>query len=134
MTVQFSIAVRNARISAIESTVGASPKLQLRTGAQAASCAAAASGTLLAELTLPSDWAGTPDNGQAVIAGSWSGLGIADGTVGHYRLVDNAGTTCHEQGSVGLTDSGEDLEVDDNVVAVDKEINITTWTKIDGNA
>ena len=38
MAIQFSVSVRNARLDAIETTVGASPKLQIRTGAAPADC------------------------------------------------------------------------------------------------
>ena len=55
MAVQFSTAVRNAWLDTTESTIGTSPKLQIRTGAQPANCAAAATGTLLAEITCPAD-------------------------------------------------------------------------------
>lgn len=56
MPVQLSVAARNARLDAIETTAGTTAKLQIRSGAQPATCATAASGTLLAELTLPADY------------------------------------------------------------------------------
>lgn len=132
MAVQFSIAVRNARQNAIETTVGTSPKLQLRTGAQPATCATADSGTLLCELTLPSDWVGAASSGATAIAGTWTGTAIAAGTCAHYRLKDSAGTTCHEQGSVGIGTG--DLQLDNTSIAINQVINIPTWTTTDGNA
>jgi sulfur carrier protein ThiS len=134
MTVQFDVSVRNARLDAIETVIGASPKLQLRTGAQPANCAATATGTLLAELTLPSDWWAAASNGSKVLAGSWSVAGIAAGTIAHYRLLNSAGTTCFEQGSVTMTGGGGDLTLDNTSIAVDQNATITTWTKTDGNA
>ena len=56
MALQYSTAVRNAQLDAVESAIGTAPKLQLRTGAPPANCAAADSGTLLCEMILPSDW------------------------------------------------------------------------------
>lgn len=56
MTVQLSIAVRNARLDSLETAVGASAVLKIRTGAQPATCATADSGTVLATLSLPADW------------------------------------------------------------------------------
>lgn len=53
MTIQLSTDVRNARLDVIESTIGASPTLEIRDGAPPANCAAADSGTVLATLTLP---------------------------------------------------------------------------------
>ena len=48
MAVQLSIAVRNARLDTIESTIGTSAILRIRTGAAPADCATADSGTVLA--------------------------------------------------------------------------------------
>lgn len=98
--IQFSDAVRNAALAAIESTIGTSPKLQLRTDSRPANCAAANIGTLIAELALPSDWMDTPADGIADKLGTWSGTTVAAGVVGHYRIFDTSVTTCHEQGSV----------------------------------
>jgi hypothetical protein len=132
MAVQFSVAVRNARQNAIETTVGTSPKLQLFTLSQPANCAASATGTLLCTLTLPSDWVGAASGGATAIAGTWTGTAIAAGTCGHYRIYDSAGTTCHEQGSVGIGTG--DLQLDNTSIAVNQVISIPTWTTTDGNA
>jgi len=132
MAIQFSVAVRNARINAVETTIGTSPKLQIRTGAQPATCATAASGTLLCELTLPSDWANAASSGASTLAGTWTGTAVATGTAAHYRIVDTAGTTCHEQGSVGL--GSGDLSLDNTSIATGQTVTIATWTTTDGNA
>jgi hypothetical protein len=132
MAVQYSVAVRNARQNAVEATVGTGPILQLRTGAQPASCAAADSGTLLATLTLPTDWLNAASAGATTLAGSWSGTVSVAGTVGHFRLKDSGGTVCHMQGSVGLGTG--DLSMDNNVVAVSQVVTINTWTTTDGNS
>lgn len=132
MAVQLSVAVRNARINAIETTIGTAPKLQIRTGAQPATCATADSGTLLCELTLPSDWAGAASAGASALAGSWTGTAVATGTAAHYRLKDSAGTTCHEQGSVGL--GSGDLSLDNTSIASGQTVTVATWATTDGNA
>lgn len=98
--IQFSDAVRNAALAAIESTIGTSPKLQLRTDSRPANCAAANIGTLIAEISLPSDWMDAPSGGSVSKLGTWSGTTVAAGVVGHYRIFDTSVTTCHEQGSV----------------------------------
>ena len=134
MTVQFSVAVRNGWLDNTETTVGASPKLQTRTGAQPANCAAAATGTLLAEITCPADWMAAASAGTKVLAGSWTVAAVAAGTAAHYRIVDNAGTTCHEQGSVTLTGGGGDMTVDNVVFAAGQAFSVTTFTLTDGNA
>lgn len=132
MAIQLGITLRNARINAIETTVGTSPKLQIRTGAQPATCATADSGSLLAELTLPSDWAGAASSGASALAGSWTGTASGTGTAAHFRLKDNAGTTCHMQGSIGQ--GSGDLSLDNTSIVSGQTVNVTTWTTTDGNA
>lgn len=134
MTIQLSIAARNARLDSFETATGATAKLQIRTGAQPANCAAAAAGTLLAELTLPGDWMAAASAGSKALAGSWTGTGVAAGTAAHFRIVDNAGTTCHMQGSVTATGGGGDMTLDNVVIAAAQVVNITSFTLTDGNA
>jgi hypothetical protein len=103
MTVQRSVAVRDAKNDVEETTIGTSPILQLRTGAQPANCAAAATGTLLGSSSLPSDWLTNSSAGTKSKNGTWAGTASAAGTVGHYRILDSTGTTCHQQGTVFQT-------------------------------
>lgn len=134
MTIQLSVAVRNARLDSIETTVGTAPKLQIRTGAPPANCAAADSGTLLDEITLPSDWMAAASGGAASKAGTWSGAASAAGTCGHFRLKDSTGTTCHEQGTITATGGGGDMTVDNAVLASGQVFTVTSYTLTDGNA
>lgn len=132
MAVQLSVAVRNARLDAIETTVGTAPKLRILTGTAPANCAAAETGTLLVEITLPSDWANAASSGSKTKLGTWSGTAVATGTAGYYRMVDTAGTTCHEQGTCGQ--GSGDLDLDNTSIATDQTVTINTFTKTDGNA
>lgn len=134
MTIQLGTTLRNNMIGQYESTVGTGPKLQIRTGGQPANCAAAASGTLLAEITLPSDWMGAASSGAVSKSGTWADVGVAAGTAAHYRLLDSTGTTCHEQGSVTATGGGGDLTVDNTSIAVSQAVSITSWTRTQGGA
>jgi hypothetical protein len=101
MAIQHSDAVRNAVVQAVETTIGTTPKLRIYQGAKPATCSAAAAGTLLIELVLPSDWMAAPAAGTALLLGSWTGTITTSGTASYYRIYDSAGATCHEQGSVG---------------------------------
>jgi len=56
MTIQLSTAVRNARLDSFESTTGTSAVLKMFTGSPPANCGTADSGTLLVNMSLPSDW------------------------------------------------------------------------------
>ena len=96
---QNSEEVRNARLASFEVAVGEAPVLEIRTGGMPANTAAAATGTVLAELTLPTDWMAAPANGVVSKSGTWSDLAAnAPGLAGHYRLWNAAKTLCHEQG------------------------------------
>lgn len=134
MSLQYSVAVRNAQNDAFEATVGVSAKLQIRSGAAPANCAAAAAGVLLAELTLPSDWMGASASGVKALAGSWTGTAIATGTAQHWRIVDNAGTTCHAQGTLTATGGGGDLEVTSTTVTSGDTVEVDTFSITRGNA
>lgn len=135
MTVQLSTAVRNARLDAIETTIGTSAVLKIRTGAQPANCAAADSGTVLATLNLPSDWMAAASSGAKAMTGTWSDPSAdATGTAAHYRLYASDGTTCGAQGSVTATGGGGDLTVDNTSFATGQSFSITAFTFTDGNA
>lgn len=133
MTIQLSVAARNARLDAFESAAGTSAKLQLRTGAQPADCATAAAGTLLCEIPLPADYMNAASAGAKTKLGTWSGSGAAAGTGAHFRIVDAAGTTCHMEGSVTLTGGGGDMTLDNTSIAVSQAVSVTTFTLNEAN-
>ena len=133
MAVQLSVAVRNARLDAIETTIGASPTLEIRTGAPPANCAAADTGTLLASVPLPSDWMAAASGGAKALLGTWQDTSAdGTGTAGHYRI--KAGATCHIQGTVTLAAGGGDMTVDNTSFAAGQQFTVTTFTLTDGNA
>jgi len=134
MAVQLSVTARNDRLNAIETTVGTAPLLTLRTGAAPANCAAADTGTLLATITLPSDWLAAAASGAKALAGSWAGTGAAAGDIAHFRIKDSTGTTTHIQGTVTATGGGGDMTVNNVTIAVDQSVSVTTFTMTDGNA
>lgn len=133
MTVQFSTTVRNARLDAIETTISTAPILEIRTGAPPASCAAADSGTVLATLTLPSDWMAPASGGSKAKSGTWQDASAdASGTAAHFRIKDSTGTTCHVQGTYGTT--ATDMIGDSVNFTAGQSFTINTYTLIDGNA
>lgn len=135
MTIQLSDTVRNARVDAVETAIGTAPILEIRSGAQPANCAAADSGTLLASMTLPSDWLTAGSGGSKSKSGTWEDLTAnAAGTAGHYRIKNSAGSTCHEQGSVSGSGGGGDIELNNTSIAVGQAVSITSFTRTDGNA
>lgn len=135
MAIQFSVAVRNARLDAIETAIGTSAIMRIRTGAAPASCATADSGTVLATLNLPSDWMAAAASGSKSMSGTWQDSSAdASGTAGQFRIYDSTGTTCHLQGTVTATGGGGDLQVDNVNFATGQQFTVTSFTLTDGNA
>jgi len=135
MALQYSVTVRNAQLDAVETTVGTAPLLRIYSGSAPANCAAAASGTLLAEMTLPSDWMAAASSGSKALSGTWQDSSAnATGTAGHFRLYDSGGTTCHAQGTVTATGGGGDLTLDNTSIASAQSVTITSFTITAGNA
>lgn len=135
MAVQLSVTVRNARLDAIETAVGTSPILRIRTGAAPANCAAADAGTVLADLTLPSDWAAAASGGAKAKSGTWEDLSAnATGAAAHWRLYDSTGTTCHAQGTCGATGSGADMELSTTSITAGDQFAVSGWTFTESNS
>ncbi len=135
MALQYSVAVRNARLDAVESTTGASAILEIRTGSPPADCATASSGTLLASCTLPSDWMNAASGGTMTKNGTWQDTSAnGTGTAGYFRIFDNAGTTCHIQGTVTLTGGGGDMTVDNTSFVTGQAFLVSTFTLTAANA
>ena len=129
MAFQFSTAARNAALDAIETAAGATAILRIRSGAVPANCAAADSGTILAEMTLPSNWLADAASGSKGILGTWQDLAAnAGGTAGHFRVYDNAGATCHIQGTVTATGGGGDMALDNVSIATGQQVTVTAFT------
>ena len=133
MALQFSAAVRNARLDAIETAIGTSAVLKIRTGSAPADVATADSGTVLATLSLPSDWMAAASSGSKAKSGTWEDTSAdATGTAAHFRVYASDGTTAHMQGTVGT--SGTDMIVDSVSFTAGQAFTISAFTLTDGNA
>lgn len=133
MTLQYSTNVRNAMLDAFESTTGATAHLKIFTGTAPADCSVADSGTLLVEMTLPSDWMAAAASGAKAKSGTWSGTASATGTAGYFRIYDSTVTTCHQQGTVTATSGGGDIELDNTSINSGQTVTISTFTITEGN-
>ena len=134
MTIKLSTGVRNARIGAVESAIGASAVLKIRTGTVPANITDADSGTVLVSITLPADWLGAASAGVVTKLGTWQGTGAAAGTAGHFRIYAADGTTQHMQGTVTITGGGGDMTLDNTSIAVSQTVTISGFSLTDGNA
>lgn len=129
MSLQLAVATRNALLDAIETEIGTSAILKIRTGAPPADCGTSDSGTVLATLNLPSDWMAAASGGSKAKSGTWQdGSADAAGTAGHFRIYDSGGSTCKMQGTVTATGGGGDLTLDNAVLAVGQVVTITGFT------
>lgn len=135
MAFQFSTSARNAALDAIETAVGTSAILKIRSGSVPASVATADAGTVLATLNLPSDWLAAASSGSKSKSGTWEDLSAdATGTAAHFRIYASDGTTAHIQGTVTATGGGGDMTLDNTSIASAQAITITSFTLTAGGA
>lgn len=127
---EFAPALCNALMDLIETTIGTSPTLDIRSGSVEATLATADSGTLLASMTLPSDWLTASSAGVKSKSGTWQdSSGDASGTPGHFRIKSSGGTA-YIQGTAGV--SSGDLSFD-NAISLGGVVTINTFTLTFGN-
>ena len=135
MAFQFSTTARNAALDAIETAIGTSAVLKIRSGSVPADCGTADAGTVLATLNLPSDWLAAASGGSKSKSGTWEDASAdATGTAGHFRIYANDGTTVHMQGTITATGGGGDMTLDNTSIASGQQVTITSFTLSAGGA
>lgn len=97
---QLGTAARDASNDSFETSVGTAARLRVLTGAMPANPAAAQTGTLLAELVLPTDWMNASSGGIKTLLGTWAVAAAAAGLAGYFRILNSAGTVVGMQGLV----------------------------------
>lgn len=133
MALQYDDTVANARLDAFETAVGASPTLEMRTGAAPANCAAADSGTLCATLALPPDFMAAAASRSKAKSGTWENTASGNGTVAHFRIKASGGA-CRMQGMVTATGGGGDMTVQNTNFASGQTFTITGFTLTEAGA
>lgn len=135
MAFQFSTTARNAALDAIETAIGTSAVLKIRSGSVPADCGTADAGTVLATLTLPSDWLAAASGGSKSKSGTWEDASAdATGTAAHFRIYASDGTTVHMQGTITATGGGGDMTLDNTSIASGQQVTITSFTLSAGGA
>jgi hypothetical protein len=135
MAIKLSTTVRNAKLDAIETAIGASAVMKIRTGTVPTNIGDVDSGTVLATITLPADWMNAASSGQKTLNGTWSDTSAdATGTAGHFRIYASDGTTQHMQGTVTATGGGGDLTLNNTSITSGGTVTITSFTWTEGNA
>lgn len=134
MAVKLSTSVKNGMLDALETAIGTSAVLKIRTGAAPAAITDADSGTILATCTLPSDWLAAASGGTKAKSGTWEDTSADNtGTAAHFRIYASDGTTQHIQGSVTVTGGGGDMTVDNTSFASGQAFTVTGFTLTAGN-
>lgn len=137
-TLQLSVSARNALLDAIETLIGGTAVLELRTGALPANCAAASSGNLLSRDALPADWLAAAAAGAKAKNGTWTltGLaGITTSNIGYFRIYEaSSPDVCHIQGDVTVTGGGGAMTVDNLSLAAAQVVTVTGFTLTAPNA
>lgn len=131
MGLRLATSARNASVVAIadllDADVGAGT-IKVYTGAQPANPNATATGTLLGTFTLADPAFGSASNGSRTIAGTpIETTGVADGTAGWFRALDNSGDAVLD-GTVSATGGGGNLEINTVAVSTGLTLRITGGT------
>lgn len=130
MATRLNSTARNAAAAAAANSVDDGPaagKLRIYTGSQPASADSAATGTLLAELTLSDPAFGAPSNGVATANAITPANAGATGTAGWFRLTTSDGTA-RLDGSVTATGGGGDLTLDNTSIASGQQVQVNSLT------
>lgn len=126
MAIQYSVAVNNARLDAVESTISTTAVLKIFSGAVPANCAAADPTGTLVTITLPSDWMNAASSASKTKLGTWSNTASGTGTAASFRIYESTATTCHIQGSCGIGTG--DLQLDNTSIATGQTVTVNTFT------
>lgn len=128
MTVQFAQSTAHAMLDAIETDLGASPVLYLRSGAQPATCGAADSGTLISTIAMAADAFSNASAWTKAISGALQDASADNaGTLGHWRIKTSGGVV-KLQGSITATGGGGDMTVDNTNVTAGQQIDVTSFS------
>lgn len=122
MAIRLATQTRNAMVNAWGALANGG-SVEIRTGAQPASAADAASGTLLATITLAADAYPDAAGGTAAVSGTpLSSEAVAGGTAGWGRVKDSGGGTVFD-GTVGT--SGADFTITNDAILTGDIVRIT---------
>lgn len=135
MGLQFDETTRNAQLDAIETAMGTSPILRIYSGSKPALTTDSATGTLLAEMTLPSDWMAAASGGTKAKSGTWQDLSAnASGTAGYFRILESTGTTARWQGECTDTAGAGPLKLSTTAITAAQPVTVVSLTITAGNA
>ena len=124
MSLRKNTALRNAQADALGDNFDGGT-LKIYTGAQPASANDAASGSLLATITIPTPAFGTAASGAIDKAGTWSVVATGTGTAGWARMESAAGA---KKMDFSVAESAADLIIDNDAVVTGGVVTVTGLT------
>ena len=113
--------------AALATSIGAGATIEIRSGAKPATPETAASGTLLATVTISGSFTSTA--GVLTAADPASASPAASGTAGHFRLKQSGGTAVLD-GTVTATGGGGDMQLGSTTITtgVPVDLGVPTFT------
>lgn len=129
-TLRLSTTARNAAADAVVDLLDAGAgagTIQIRSGSMPATPQTAASGTLLATVTLSDPAAGAASSGAATITDPTSTTGVAAGTAGWARFLDSNGNAVMDT-DVTATSGGGGLELSTTSISVGVTVDLAAIT------
>lgn len=130
MTTRIPVGSRSVAVDALIDRLdsgSAAGYIEVRTGAQPSSADAAATGTLLATITLGDPAFGAAVNGVKTANAIAAVPAAASGTAGWFRAYNSSGVAVLD-GSVSLTGGSGDLQFNTTAFQIGTDVTITSWT------
>lgn len=123
---QFDINSRNGFLNVINSSVGPSGVLYIRSGAPPATCADADTGTELLYIQLPNEPFTIPTIGYIEKSGIWSCLSAQSaGVAGHYRIM--SASTCCMQGVCSEISGGGEMQLSTVNIQISQPVTVSVF-------
>jgi hypothetical protein len=137
MSLQYSVTLRDNQLAQIQATVesSAAGSLVIYGGATAvtvpSACSVAATGTVLATMTLPDPFMTTAAAGTVTMTATWptNTTVTTAGTAAYFRVLDSS-SNVHMQGTCVGT---PDLTLNNTVLAAGQTITVTQFSVSAGN-
>lgn len=137
MAIQYATRVRNAKLDAVETEIGTSPYIEIRTGLPPANTIIPDTGTLLVQIPLPSDWMAAASGGTKAKSGTWSGTAVGTGTAGYFRMKSGASPDdVVMQGRIETTGGSPtgDMGLDNTSISSGQTVTVSTFSLTGGNS
>lgn len=125
MALTITAAAAQAMATALATDIGAAATIEIRTGTKPATPETAASGTLLATVTISGSFTAT--TGSITAADPASASVVASGTAGHFRLKTSGGTAKID-GTVSTTGADMNLSSVGLVSGGTVDLGVPTFT------